>query len=461
VSPRPCSCPHQAAFLLSSCRDLLHIDDVFYRPHIVIPEATVVPLFGVTSRYTLGNQGLEFLYRIDAKKSFDFLKMSFRNHPIEQFDAGTAAAICRGAGKPSEPSAAQLCYVMKNQIGLSNVAETEILYFKDFYGNPDTIMISVRLDVTQFDRLYLSVQTRNLIHPYSDSSACTAEVKCVKLEELLATKLKCLLQRRHLADLYDYVYAIFVNKELEVNKREIVGTFFRKTIFERSPRVVSGLLIGLPLEAFKDVWTKYLVCPKPSFISFESALANFVQNVKELFGEVIPHFGRSIFFPAELRNPIIDAGSSMTLLAVTYDGVRRMVEPYSLSYKQRKDGHAEEYFFCYDRTGGRSSPPGIKTFVSSKVQQIERLDEKFEPRFPVELSKSGERGDKTYFGASFSSGRSHVARSRHIYSSGTVYIIQCSYCGKRFRRTKPDTQLNKHKDKYKNPCYGRSGFRVF
>src|SRR6185312_9650804 len=111
------------------------------------------------------------------------------------------------------------------------------LYFKDFYGNPDTIMISVRLDVTQFDRLYLSVQTRNLIHPYSDSSACTAEVKCVKLEELLATKLKCLLQRRHLADLYDYVYAIFVNKELEVNKREIVGTFFRKTIFERSPRV--------------------------------------------------------------------------------------------------------------------------------------------------------------------------------------------------------------------------------
>jgi predicted nucleotidyltransferase component of viral defense system len=335
------------------------------------------------------------------------------------------------------------------------------LYFKDFYGNPDTIMISVRLDVTQFDRLYLSVQTRNLIHPYSDSSACTAEVKCVKLEELLATKLMCLLQRRHLADLYDYVYAIFVNKELEVNKREIVGTFFRKTIFERSPRVVSGLLIGLPLEAFKDVWTKYLVCPKPSFISLESALANFVQNVKELFGEVIPQFGRSIFFPAELRNPIIDAGSSMTLLAVTYDGVRRMVEPYSLSYKQRKDGHAEEYFFCYDRTGGRSSPPGIKTFVSSKVQQIERLDEKFEPRFPVELSKSGERGDKTYFGASFSSGRSHVARSRHIYSSGTVYIIQCSYCGKRFRRTKPDTQLNKHKDKYKNPCYGRSGFRVF
>jgi predicted nucleotidyltransferase component of viral defense system len=35
------------------------------------------------------------------------------------------------------------------------------LYFKDFYGNPDIITISVRLDVTQFDRIYLPVQTRS------------------------------------------------------------------------------------------------------------------------------------------------------------------------------------------------------------------------------------------------------------------------------------------------------------
>jgi predicted nucleotidyltransferase component of viral defense system len=336
------------------------------------------------------------------------------------------------------------------------------LYFKDFYGNPDTITISVRLDVTQFDRLYLPVQTRKLIHPYSDSGVCNSEIRCVKLEELLATKLKCLLQRRHLADLYDYVHAIFINKELEVNKREIVTTFFRKTIFERSPRVVSGLLIGLPLHAFKEMWTKYLVCPKPSLIGFESALDNFVQNVKELFGEVIPQYGRSIFFPAELRNPIIDAGSSMTLLAVTYDGVRRMVEPYSLSYKQRKDGHAEEYFFCYDRTGGRSSPPGLKTFVSSKIQRLESLEEKFEPRFPVELSKSGEYGEKIHFGSSSSSGRtSGTARHRRTLPSGRIYIVQCSYCGKKFRRKTSSTRLNQHKDSYGNKCYGRSGFRVF
>jgi predicted nucleotidyltransferase component of viral defense system len=41
------------------------------------------------------------------------------------------------------------------------------LYFKDFYGNPHTTTISVHLDVTEYDRIFLPVQDRFLIHPYS------------------------------------------------------------------------------------------------------------------------------------------------------------------------------------------------------------------------------------------------------------------------------------------------------
>jgi predicted nucleotidyltransferase component of viral defense system len=63
------------------------------------------------------------------------------------------------------------------------------LYFQDFYGNPHTITISVRLDIAQFDRIYLPVQNRFLVHPYSDAHLCKAEIRCQKLEELLATKL--------------------------------------------------------------------------------------------------------------------------------------------------------------------------------------------------------------------------------------------------------------------------------
>ncbi len=109
------------------------------------------------------------------------------------------------------------------------------LYFKDFYGNPDAITISVRLDIKEFDRIYLPIQERHLIHPYSEVQECRASIRCLKLEEMLAAKLKCLLQRRYSFDLYDYVYAIFINRELEINRGEIVSTFLKKTIFEPSP----------------------------------------------------------------------------------------------------------------------------------------------------------------------------------------------------------------------------------
>jgi predicted nucleotidyltransferase component of viral defense system len=92
------------------------------------------------------------------------------------------------------------------------------LYFKDFAGLGPEISLKVRVDVTEFDRLYLPVQLRNLIHQYSDASACATEIRVVKLEEALADKLKCLLQRRYCFDLFDAVYAIFIANDLDVDK---------------------------------------------------------------------------------------------------------------------------------------------------------------------------------------------------------------------------------------------------
>ncbi len=335
------------------------------------------------------------------------------------------------------------------------------LYFKDFYGNPDTITISVRLDVTQYDKIYLPIQTRFLIHPYSDTNECRTEIKCVKLEELLATKLKCLLQRRHSNDLYDFVYSIFINKEIDVNRSEIAKTFLKKTIFEPSPGVVKGLLLELPFDVFRALWNRYIICPKQSRLDFDFAINSFKRSVEDIFGAFAIGYGRLAYFPARLRNPIIDAGRNISLLKLTYDGIQREVEPYSLVYKRRRDGYGQEYFYGYDRTGGRTSGPGIKCFVHSKVQAIEATDMKFEPRFPVELFKAGEYGDKTYFGSPFYR-RRPIIRKRKVarYKSGITYIIECSYCYKRFRRSKYNTRLNKHKDKYGNICYGRVGHLV-
>ena len=55
------------------------------------------------------------------------------------------------------------------------------LYFRDFFGQESELIIGIRLDVTQFEQLYLPVQERYLIHPYSDADACSARIRCVKL----------------------------------------------------------------------------------------------------------------------------------------------------------------------------------------------------------------------------------------------------------------------------------------
>ena len=179
-------------------------------------------------------------------------------------------------------------------------------------------------------------------------------------------------------------------------------------------------MLELPFDVIKGLWQKYLVCPKPIVLEFDQAARIFREGIEVMFGDFPTWYGgRDAFFPARLRNPIMEAASNLTLLRVRYGGFSRLVEPYSLVFKRRQDGVAREYFYVYDRTGG-GHPPGIKAFVQEKIQEMENTTEQFQPRFPVELSKAGEEFGNTYFGSKFGGRRrsinpyvrSAVARSR-------------------------------------------------
>lgn len=341
----------------------------------------------------------------------------------------------------------------KRRVDPSKQVHEARLYFRDFFGETSQIVISIRLDVTQFDKIFLPIQTRNLVHPYSDRSACSLGVKCLKLEEMLAGKLKCLLQRRHSVDLYDFVCATFIDPSIEINQQEVVNTFLKMTIFGSGPGVVKQLLFDLPFQIIRALWQEHLVCPGIGAIGFDRAVDKFKLAVDSMFGALPVMRGEFAFFPSHLRNPIMEAGYTMTLLRIVYDGVEREVEPYSLKYKVRRDGVAREYLYVYDLTGGRRSGRGIKSFIHQRIGSISNTDIEFEPRFEVELSKAGEFFRERYFrrGPRFGVGRT---------ASSSKYVIQCSVCGKRFYRKKYGTRLNPHKDKYGNRCFGRIGFLV-
>jgi len=359
----------------------------------------------------------------------------------------------------------------KNRADKEKTISEARLYFSDFYGNESTIVLAVRLDITQFDRIYLPVQERILIHPYSDAPICSTPIRCVKLEEILASKMRCLLQRKHIADLFDLVYATIISPEIDVNRAELLSTFFRITIFGRRPSVAKGLLLELPFESLRGLWDRFINCPAISRFDFARAKEGLVALIEEMIpGRAETDFD-PVFFPAAKRNPIMEAANTQTVLRFTYDGVERLVEPYELTFKIRRDNVAREYFYGYDQTGGRSSPPGLKTFVSDKVQRIETTDIKFEPRATIELSKAG--GSETIgrfegrhgfrvprVSAILGRVPKRRANRRTTYRETSPYKVECPYCQKRFSRKRLDTKLNSHKDKYGNRCHGKRGYLV-
>jgi predicted nucleotidyltransferase component of viral defense system len=347
----------------------------------------------------------------------------------------------------------------------SRIYEARI-YFKSFYGEEDT-RIRVDLDVKEYARIFLPIQMRRLIHSYSDASLCQGDIPCLKLEELLASKLKALLQRRHSPDLYDFVHAVFFQKTLNISRREVVSTFLKQTIYEPEPMIARNLLLELPFQAIRKFWSEYLVCPKLSLFSFDDAEAWFKTAVGEIFSLVEPRFayagsaGRSAlnYFPATFRAEIIEAGRLRRLLRFVYDGLERRVEPYALAFKRRRDGVGREYFYAWDQTGGRSGEVGIKSYTADKVQSVTATDETFEPRFPIELAKSGQYFGKPYFSGS-ATGFATARRKPKASGFSPEYTVECPYCQKRFKRSKYDTKLNEHKDPYGNRCYGRVGYMV-
>lgn len=208
-----------------------------------------------------------------------------------------------------------------------------------------------------------------------------------------------------------------------------------------------------------------MVCPKLSIFSFDNAETWFKNVIGEIFTLVerpiayagMPGRTSLTYFPSQSRSDIMDSARRHQLLRFMYDGLERIIEPYALVSKRRKDGVAREYLYGWDLRGGRSGEVGIKSYIADKVHSVAVVNETFEPRFPIELTKSS-----GYFAKPFSSGSPGGSsfRASSTKLAGIEYTVECPYCNKRFKRTKYDTQLNEHKDRNGNRCYGKIGYFV-
>jgi hypothetical protein len=140
--------------------------------------------------------------------------------------------------------------------------------------------------------------------------------------------------------------------------------------------------------------------PRSSRLSFDVIQQRFGLLIEELFGLLEPElvgatmrdrpvsraFGYGGNFSSQARHTIIEAGRALRMIEADYHGIRRLIEPYKLEFKVRKKDHRGfEYFYGWDRTGGRSSPPGIKSFFSDELRRITMTELPFSPRYEVQF----------------------------------------------------------------------------
>lgn len=369
-------------------------------------------LNGIQTQSTLGNQlilkggnGLRKAYLPNTRFSKD-LDFSCQEHLDQALLAHELTRICEFVEQQAQVHFSTERTVLKSK-DLPGIDAVEArVYFKGFYGE-ESISLKVQLDITQFEKIYLPIQQKPLIHPYSDAAQCTALIKCQKIEEILASKLTTLLHRRKAIDLFDLLYSIVFAREFAVDRLQVITTFLKKSIFEPQPLVAREQLLAVPLEEFRPLWSA-IVAPIRSFFNFDYVLGNFGALIESLFfnftarpvsvaasgGSIqmprrfTPHPGprQPIYFSWDVRNVIVAAGRSRTLVELTYDGFRRLIEPYKIEYYVRKsDGIGSEYFWGYDHSGGKSGHIGIKQFFCSKIQFACATDMAFAPRYPIEL----------------------------------------------------------------------------
>lgn len=262
------------------------------------------------------------------------------------------------------------------------------VYFTGLAGD-SSLLMRIKFDISEFEKVLLPLQWHPIIHPYSDASALEALVQAYSLEEVLAEKLRSWIQRTRARDLFDVVKIVH-SGAIPITPSNIMSAFFRKTLFKDLPLAGRDELLFEPkFAAIQSSWLDTIVTPANAIIVAGNAITLFKNFVNALFSpEVLSTIGvtlgtslRQLYAASSgYREAIIKAGRARRLIRLHYHGITRTIEPYSFRFKWTKKG-AAEYFYGFDRTRGQT----IKSFFLHEISAVSILPEEFIPRWVVEF----------------------------------------------------------------------------
>jgi len=324
--------------------------------------------------------------------------------------------------------------------------------------------------------------SREVHHPYSDRPEDGIHVQSYCFEEVFEEKIRALTERLRPRDLYDVIH-LYRHDSVKHDRAIILDTLEKKCAFKGISVPTMEILESKPERAeLETEWENMLghqVPVLPPFEQFWNELPEIFEwlyrAVEKAAPAAIP-VGRQVidtaWHPPTMATawrtsiplePIRFAAANHLCVQLNYvdakdNWKRPIIEPYSL--RRTREGNLLLYAVKHETGEDRSYR--IDRIRSAEVTKIP-----FTPKYAIELTPTGPISappistKEREFGFAPSRLRSTSRRPRSVTSSyGPKYVFQCNSCGKNFTHKTQDPKLNKHKDKYGNPCPGRTGFLV-
>jgi predicted nucleotidyltransferase component of viral defense system len=265
------------------------------------------------------------------------------------------------------------------------------IYYRGPLGRRD--LSRIRLDLTRHERLVNTPVRRGIYHSYSDALSSDS-ILTYQFEELIAEKVRALIDRARPRDLYD-VICIFRTQSEGINFQRVLSILREKCAFKgiAIPRLQEWLEgpQRAELGADWDNMLKHQLPALPPFEDYWSILSDCLAWIEERpvvvtrFTHIPLGGGESPYLmPRRImawRIPIsIEtirfAGINRLLVRLTYNSKIRTVEPYS--FRQSREGNILFYGWKYE-------DDHIKCYRVDRIQSVEAIPQTFTPRYAVEF----------------------------------------------------------------------------
>jgi len=335
----------------------------------------------------------------------------------------------------------------------------------------------IKLDLTYDEVVVSDSVTRKVHHPYSDGPDEGINATCYSFEELFAEKIRALSDRLRPRDLYDVVH-LYWRGDITFDAKLIPKILREKCNFKNLPFPTMDYLEKKPERSeLVSEWENMLAHQLPNLPSFD----HFWNELPQVFRWLYEFEEKPVYAPIPSKVEIDStwhapatvtswgvsapmeiirfAAANRLCVQLGYQGSIRLIEPYSL--RRTKDGNILLHSIKHNTGEHRS-------YRIDRIESAEASGTFFTPKYENELTVAGplsiqpaktRESHSTSFGISRSPTRPRRTSSKRT-NYGPKYIFECSYCGKKFTRSKYDTNLNPHKDKSGYQCAGRIGHYV-